>query len=652
VCVKRWLLIAWSVALGASLSVCAQENADCLSCHDDKSLTGAGRGGDTVSMYVAPVSLDSSVHKGMNCTDCHADLAGFVDFPHADKLAPVDCSSCHGEVAGIYNQSAHGLAAKDNPLAPTCASCHDHHHILSHTDPLATTSPRNLPVTCSSCHHKIVLKSDPDIRIADSFDRYMRGIHAQGIAKGIGSAATCNDCHGMHDLKKASDPASTVNKMNIPRTCSKCHNDMYIQYSRGIHGKALAAGILDSPNCTDCHGEHEILGIDDPRSPVNRSNLADYVCAKCHNDPRIVEKYGLKRGKIKSYQDSYHGLAVRGGSLKAANCASCHRAHDILPASNPASSINPVNLTATCRKCHPRANDAFAASYSHEMAQSTFYRIDHVVASIYLVAIILIIGAMLGHNLIIFFRFVVEKHRANKAQPTIERFTGGMVFQHLVVTLAFIVLVITGFALRYPDQWWVGILNFFGIYEETRSIIHRIGAILLIYISLHHASFLLFTRRGREELKAYVPVRRDFTDAILNLRYYLGRAKERPRFDRYDYTEKAEYWALVWGTVVMALTGFILWFPTFFTSFLPAWTVQIAQTIHLYEAWLATLAIAVFHFFFVMFHPEQYPMSLTWITGQMTVEACKEHHPAWYDRIQKEAASPEGTDDREETKRD
>ena len=105
--------------------------------------------------------------------------------------------------------------------------------------------------------------------------------------------------------------------------------------------------------------------------------------------------------------------------------------------------------------------------------------------------------------------------------------------------------------------------------------------------------------------------------------------------------EKAEYWALVWGTIVMAFTGFVLWFPTSFTAFLPAWIIIAAETIHLYEAWLASLAIAVFHFFFVIGHPEQYPMSFTWLTGEMTTSEVKEHHAAWYQEVieAKQAAS-------------
>jgi len=633
-CSRRYrlsLLLLVTLLLCLPAAVSAQDdNETCLSCHSDNELTGLNRKGAEISMFVAPGSLDSSVHAGMSCIDCHTDLAGNADYPHAEELQPVDCGTCHSDVAELYATSAH---ATSNPNAPTCASCHSHHNILSDTNPEAPTSAGKLPYTCSSCHSKQTLTRDPDVRIADSFDRYMRGIHARGIQKGIGSAASCNDCHGMHSLKRASDPQSLVHKMNIPKTCAKCHNDIYIQYARGIHGKALAQGILDSPNCSDCHGEHEILEVDREGSPVNHANLADYVCGKCHTDPQMVEKYGLSNNQFTSYQDSYHGLAVRGGSLKAATCVSCHEAHAILPQANPASSIHPDNVTATCQQCHPKANAKFAQSYTHQAFIAGDNRIDDVVETIYVWLIVITIGAMLVHNLIIVGRYVVEKHRKMKGQPTVQRFTGAMIYQHMVVTIAFITLVLTGFALRYPDAWWVHILNFLHLNEGSRSVIHRIAAVLLMYIAVHHGLYLFLARKGRKELRAIWLSTQDLKHLVQNVRYHLGMTREKPRFGRFDYTEKAEYWALVWGTVVMALTGFILWFPTFFTGFLPAWIVKVAETIHLYEAWLATLAIVVFHFFFVIFHPEQYPMSYTWLTGRMTVKECEEHHPEWYECI-------------------
>lgn len=611
------------------------DDETCVSCHDDIDLTGFNSKGEEITMFVSADTLAQSVHSEMDCIDCHVDLDNVDDYPHDDVLKQVDCSGCHDDIAGIYLTSAHGQAL-ENKNPATCASCHGTHKILSHTDPEALTSAEKLPFVCSSCHHEVYLSEDPDIKIIDPFDRYMKGIHAEGIARGIGSAASCDDCHGIHDLKRAADPLSKVSKMNIPITCSKCHNDIYIQYSRGIHGKALAAGILESPNCSDCHGEHEILEIANPESPVNFANLSDYVCGKCHNDPVMVEKYGLGEDRFTSYQDTYHGLAISGGSVKAATCASCHKAHDILPASNPASSINVNNLVNTCQKCHINANLVFSTSYTHKSTFSEFEGINDIVATIYIILIVIVIGGMLAHNLIIFARYMIDKKQMLKMKESVKRFSGNMVFQHMVITITFILLVITGFALKYHDGWVVSIMNFFGIYENTRGIIHRVAAVGLLYISMHHLFFLILSKRGKFHLKELWPNIDDLIHVKQNIMFYLNFTKERPRFGFYDYTEKAEYWALVWGTLIMAMTGFVLWFPTFFTSFLPAWVVQLSETIHFYEAWLATLAIGVFHFFFVIFHPDQYPMSFTWLDGKMTMDEIEHHHPQWYEKLNQE----------------
>jgi cytochrome b subunit of formate dehydrogenase len=167
------------------------------------------------------------------------------------------------------------------------------------------------------------------------------------------------------------------------------------------------------------------------------------------------------------------------------------------------------------------------------------------------------------------------------------------------------------------------------------------------------------TRRGREEFRSIVPAWQDVKDFVNNMRYYLFQTDRKVEFSRYDYSQKAEYWALIWGTILMILTGLILWFPQWSVKILPGWAIPAAQTIHYYEAWLATLAIVVWHFFFVIFHPEEYPMSWTWLTGRMSEEAVKRHHARWYKDLKRRqpggagaAATPVGaraykTDDEE-----
>jgi len=116
-----------------------------------------------------------------------------------------------------------------------------------------------------------------------------------------------------------------------------------------------------------------------------------------------------------------------------------------------------------------------------------------------------------------------------------------------------------------------------------------------------------------------------------NVGYHLGRTSTRPAFTRFRYIEKAEYWALVWGTIVMVATGLILWFPDRIAGG-PTWLVRVAESIHLYEAWLAFLAIVVWHLFFVMFRPGTFPVSFTVFTGRMEPTELQHEHPEEYRR--------------------
>ena len=126
----------------------------------------------------------------------------------------------------------------------------------------------------------------------------------------------------------------------------------------------MANGNPDAPVCTDCHGEHSIKKPTDKNSSVNPGHIAN-TCAKCHAKIVIMEKYGVNAEQVSTYEESFHGIANEFGVLKAANCASCHTAHDILPPSDPRSSVNPANIPKTCGKCHPGANANFAKGRIH-----------------------------------------------------------------------------------------------------------------------------------------------------------------------------------------------------------------------------------------------------------------------------------------------
>ncbi len=621
------LAALFGVAIFAT-GLTAQENSLCLACHGDTA-NFAGRA-DSASLVVTQEEFAGSVHGsfGMSCVTCHQ---GF-EYPHPDEYEPVRCGGCHGGEGREYVESVHGYAAeRGNPRAPTCAGCHGAHDIRRSTDPESHTYHARVAETCTECHSTGGLLTDEYLKLPAPALQYARSVHGRANGEGSPEAATCTNCHGVHDLRGHSDPQSKINRRNVSATCGACHGDVTEIYDRSIHGRAVAAGVSDSPTCTDCHGEHLILHPDDPDAGTHSGQLANQLCSDCHNDPKIVAKYGLQEEVVLSYSDSYHGWATRRASQTSATCVSCHTTHFVLPAADPESSVAEGNVVATCQQCHERADEAFARSYDHRAASIATNKGRRIVRSIYIALIVVVIGGMAIHNAIIFNYYMVEKRRADARERGFLRFDRVQIAQHAMLASSFILLVITGFALRYPEAGWARVMGLSYLAEPVRSTLHRALGVGLILFGIVHVLYILFRRRGRDEFHAMTPNVTDAKDFVDNMRFYTWRSPHRARFGRYDYTQKAEYWALVWGTVLMALTGVVLWFPAWATGVFPTWIVSISETIHFYEAWLATLAIVVWHFFFVLFHPEVYPMSWIWLTGKMPEHEARAVHGRWYD---------------------
>jgi len=146
-------------------------------------------------------------------------------------------------------------------------------------------------------------------------------------------------------------------------------------------------------------------------------------------------------------------------------------------------------------------------------------------------------------------------------------------------------------------------------------------------VGLYHLLYIASSREGRRLFRDFLPSRQDVTVVKENLLYHLGRRTERPRFGRFTYGEKVEYLSLLWGTLLMAVTGMILWFKVQAAGWWTGATVDIATAIHFYEAILAVLAIVVWHLYQVMFDPDIYPVDWAFWDGKITEERAKEHHP-------------------------
>ena len=254
-----------------------------------------------------------------------------------------DCLACHNDPdvtradgrtiavdARRFEASVHG------PLA--CVDCHADLTTLAefpHPDDLKN-------VGCAGCH-------------GDIGSKYHDSIHAWAKEKaGLVVAPTCTDCHGHHDIRAKTDAASRVFRANVPATCGRCHDGITQRYDAGVHGLALMQGVARAPVCNDCHTAHSIQRAD--TDAWRLSVTAE--CGSCHDDSR------------RTFRDTFHGQVTSLGFVRVAACADCHGAHDILPASNPASTVAAAQLVATCGRCHAGANASFVQYDPHPNPQN------------------------------------------------------------------------------------------------------------------------------------------------------------------------------------------------------------------------------------------------------------------------------------------
>jgi cytochrome b subunit of formate dehydrogenase len=563
--------------------------------------------------------------------------AGIIKPPEISKrtekiIDNSECLGCHGDKINEkkFTQSVHGNNS--------CTSCH-----WDITDIDAHTKAKGAKVytqssTCYQCHKQEGIEHYASVHFINDIQ--------------------CVDCHqDIHEMTPWKG-----NKTRVIQTCTICHPDD--GYSESVHGQSVRAGNPDNPDCSDCHGLHKIpkLKGDEPKVVAFRKEFHTEVCQKCHGDKKMMERNKVFLIATQTYYESYHGKVEKlGYPTLVAGCADCHGFHNILPRDNPKSLVSDKRLVETCGKCHPGANANFVQFLPHAthndperepVLYATFILMTGLLASVF--------GVFWFHTFLWWRKDFWEKRelrakgiffpqlvRPDEAGQIYRRFSTFDIVLHFTMMVTFIGLVLTGLPLKFSSAPWAsGLMHFLGG-AKMAGLIHRICAtITFAYFgtTIVYIFYFLFFKKikgnpnplwrlfGPDSL---CPRWKDIQDIVHTIRWFLNRGNK-PQYDRWTYWEKFDFLAVFWGMFAIGLSGLMLWFPEFFTIFLPGWMLNIATIVHSDEALLASGFIFTVHFFNTHIRPSKFPIDTVIFTGRFPKYELVEERQAQYKRLMAE----------------
>ncbi len=635
------LLLLGAVVLLLPVAVAlADDAASCLACHPATGLlqrlqTGANLApGNELDRYLG------SAHRDLTCISCHP---GTRAEKHSSTPSTRQCLDCHGPNGAVSGEGGAPMAPEQHPLtaksSPRCENCHGHHGIGRRDDRTSTVYWANIPRLCAGCHVKSSMAA-----IAPQVEGYISSVHGQAAASGKSGLrpAICTDCHAIHPVDRPGGDHIKPTRAEVPAICGGCHAKEDRLYAGSIHGTASARGVAGAPVCTDCHGEHNILAPTEAGSTVSTQGVVA-TCGRCHANESFVHVYNLPGQRLETYRASYHGIANKYGNIQAANCVSCHGNHDILPASAAASTVNPSHLSATCSRCHPGAGTKFAIGRVHLKPHLRDGWPLYLLALIYQIFVYATLaGFMLYVLLDVFARWRMWRRGLHKAfeeslarlpappPEALERMSVYERIEHYARLFSFLILALTGMALVFPDSAFARAVITLCGGMSGRAIMHHLAAVLLVASSVSHVLWIIITGHGRDTFRGLLPNLQDAHDAWSTVLWLTGMRDSGPCFGRFTFLEKFEYFALLWGTVVMTLTGIFLVFVNWSLTNFPKWVFDASSIIHRWEAILAVGAIAIYHLYHVVWRPGVFPGNLCWITGKLRPEEYIRDHPLDY----------------------
>jgi cytochrome b subunit of formate dehydrogenase len=626
-------------------------------------------------------AFDLSVHSRegiaataeMSCTSCHDPhfKSRREDMPVAQWRTETvrGCMECHRSEARDYIESEHYASLQaGNPDAPNCVTCHGEHGVLSPGDPAARASIERLDALCATCHtgyeESLHRKDDVDARLMTCVACHT-GHHTQMIRTSSGVfreqlPETCNRCHGEERHKKEllahgqimthADNGDAANctechvyhfqrptgddevRSNLRMQCQNCHAKENAEYMRSEHGISRAKGHMEAPTCVTCHGERDIKKVSEDMRP---RHIID-MCSKCHGNREIALKFQISPEVVKSYQKTYHGqvysLGYQGEDF--ATCVNCHGNHDIRSQDDPESLVSRQKIVETCARCHEDANENFVQFLSHydphggSLGATDPARAVNVIEE-FMNSLLFVVFGFFGLHTVLWLIRGWPGRRVNrtpeKLRKWVLRFTGWQRLLHIALASSFLVQAMTGLPLKFSHSaaaYWIT-SNIFDL--RTMAIIHRVGAIIMITVFVLHVFTLLWTSLVRRKKGVFwgensmVPNWQDAKDMYYHFRWFLWLGPK-PKFGRFTYWEKFDYFAVFWGVIIIGSSGFVLWYPEFFTQLLEGWIINLAHIIHSEEALLATAFIFTVHFFNGHLRPSKFPFDDVIFTGRESTE--------------------------------
>ncbi|HEY6558717.1 MAG TPA: cytochrome b/b6 domain-containing protein [Polyangiaceae bacterium] len=524
-------------------------------------------------------TIKVSVHKTLDCKDCHAPHTR-TGSPGVYGDKPAVCTACHQKEAKAHGAGIHAKRVRGEPAA-RCTECHGAHDIFAGDDPRSWLHKLRVPATCGRCHKNPELARhlglDPSAP-----NQYAESVHGRAVLKGgLMLAPSCVDCHGTHDIRRTNDPTSKVNRRHVVTTCGDCHEGILHRFAQDLHGKLLATGKPNAPTCSSCHSAHQIQETE-PKYKLE----TDLRCGKCH------------AGELASHLTSFHGRAHALGSHDVAACYDCHGHHELAPVADVRSPVSAGRKLDTCRQCHENAPAAFAAYWAHgDWRDRKHYPLlywTRVSITSALSGVFALVGL---HGLAWSLRRGLSRSRTAAAREegveTARRLHGVDRLTYVVMLIVVGILLVTGVPLKYPLS--DASHQIFAVVDApvVRGL-HRVAAVVMLLTAGAHAFRVLGRRRGARGPGSPLPGMRDVRALWEHSKWFAGRGPE-PKFEGFRYWERFAYAAAWLAFVVIAASGAILWKAETFALVVPGWIINVAQAVHGEAAPFLVIGLLTFH---------------------------------------------------------